>query len=141
MLSCIGDTGGTWVPLALNHAQPVVVKMGLALSSTGSTFTCMLAMITEGSYKNRKLAGMPQLPTAKPLTSTGISKFRPSQEAKVPSPGPDGLAVPKAQPGTEVVSMKCLLPIDSVVPSGIVGTAHPDLGDQKAGEGHMTHGE
>lgn len=61
------------------------------------------------------------------LTSTGISQLCPAKEAKVASPCPNGLGVSKAQPGTEVVSMKCLLPIDRVVPSGIVGAAHPDL--------------
>lgn len=65
------------------------------------------------------------------LTSTGISQLCPAKKAKVASPCPDGLGVSKAQPGTEVVSMKCLLPVDRVVPSGIVGTAHPDLVDKQ----------
>lgn len=61
------------------------------------------------------------------LTSTGICQLCPAKEAKVASPCPNGLGVSKAQPGTEVVSMKCLLPVDCVVPGGIVGAAHPDL--------------
>lgn len=75
------------------------------------------------------------------LTSTGISQLCPAKKAKVASPCPNGLGVSKAQPGTEVVSMKCLLPIDCVVPSGIVGTAHPDLVDRGSQEDKQTkHG-
>lgn len=61
------------------------------------------------------------------LTATGIRQLCPAKEAKVASPCPNGLGVSEAQPGAEVVSVKCLLAIDRVVASGIVGTAHPDL--------------
>lgn len=62
------------------------------------------------------------------LTSAGICQLCPAEEAEVASPCPNSLGVSEAQPGTEVVRVKCLLPIDRVVPRGIVGAAHPDLG-------------
>lgn len=84
------------------------------------------------SYSNRTpipvVLGQALHPRA--LTSTGVSQLCPAKKAKVASPRPNRLGISKAQPGTEVVSMKCLLPIDRVIPSGIVGTAHPDLVDR-----------
>lgn len=70
----------------------------------------------------------PRWATRDPLTSTGIGELRPPKEAQEARPCPDGLGVSEAQPGAEVVGLEPLLPVDRVVPGGVVGAAHPDLG-------------
>lgn len=74
------------------------------------------------------------------LTSTGVSELRSPKETKVASPRPNGLRVSKTQPGTEVVSVECLFPVDRVVAGGVVGAAHPDLAGPRGQEcWHVTN--
>ena len=68
-----------------------------------------------------------------PLTSAGVGELCPSKEAQEASPRPNSLGVSETQPGTEVVGMEPLFPVDCVVPGGIVGAAHPDLGPRAQG--------
>lgn len=61
------------------------------------------------------------------LTSACIKELCPLDEAQVAGPGPQSLGIPEAQFGIEMISLQTLLPVDGVVATGIVRTAHPDL--------------
>lgn len=62
-----------------------------------------------------------------PLTSACVKQLCPLDEAQVACPGPQSLGIPEAQFGIEMISLQTLLPVDGVVATGIVRTAHPDL--------------
>lgn len=61
------------------------------------------------------------------LTSACIKELCPLDEAQVACPGPQSQGIPEAQFGIEMISLQTLLPVDGVVATGIVRTAHPDL--------------
>lgn len=65
-----------------------------------------------------------------PLTSACIQELGPLDEAQTPGPGPQGVGLPEAKSGVEVVRLQALLPIDGVVAAGAVRAVHPDLKTQ-----------
>lgn len=62
-----------------------------------------------------------------PFTSARIQELGPLDEAQVARPGPQGVGLPEAELGVEVVCLEALLPVDGVVAAGTVRAVHPDL--------------